>query len=77
MIKGDGQPDQAEDSTQSDYGIKPPRNSTKALVTKIMRNGRSVIVKDFSRCSAVIKFTIINPSGVAPASSLYVINPSK
>jgi RIO-like serine/threonine protein kinase len=35
--------------------IKPPRNGSKALVTKSMRNGREVAVKDFGRCSAVIK----------------------
>jgi predicted Ser/Thr protein kinase len=62
VVKRDEQPDQAGDSTQSDYGIKPPRNSTKALVTKIMRNGRAVIVKDFSRCSAVIRMLYGRPT---------------
>ena len=61
-VKSDGQPDQAGDGAQSGYGIKPPRNSTKALVTKSMRNGRAVVVKDFSRCSAVIRMLYGRPT---------------
>lgn len=35
--------------------IKPPRNRTKARVTKSVRNGCEVVLKDFSRCSQLIK----------------------
>ena len=61
-VKSDGPPDRAGDCAQSGYEIKPPRNLTKALVTKSMRNGRAVVVKDFSRCSAVIRMLYGRPS---------------
>lgn len=61
-VKSDGQQDQAGDGAQFGYEIKPPRNSTKALVTKSMRNGRAVVVKDFSRCSAVIRMLYGRPT---------------
>jgi len=38
----------------SGSGIKPPRNRTKACVTKSVRNGCEVVLKDFSRCSRLI-----------------------
>ena len=62
VVKSVGQPDQSGDCAQSGYEIKPPRNSTKALVTKSMRLGRAVVVKDFSRCSAVIKMLYGRPA---------------
>jgi hypothetical protein len=62
IVKSNGQPDQAGDCAQSGYGIKPPRNSTKALVTKSMRLGRAVVVKDFSRCSALIRMLYGRPA---------------
>ena len=61
-VTSDGQPDQAGGCAQSGYEIKPPRNSTKALVTKSMRNGRAVVVKDFSRCSALIRMLYGRPT---------------
>ena len=62
VVKSDGQPEQAGDCAQCAYEIKPPRNSTKALVTKSMRLGRAVVVKDFSRCRAVIKMLYGRPT---------------
>ena len=62
VVKSVGQPDQDGDCAQSAYEIKPPRNSTKALVTKSMRLGRAVVVKDFSRCSALIRMLYGRPT---------------
>jgi len=45
----------AEKPARREGEIKPPRNRSKALVTKSTRNGREVAVKDFTRCSAVLK----------------------
>ncbi len=50
-----GQPEPIGGRASTDSEIKPPRNWTKALVVKSMRNGRAVAVKDFSRCNALIK----------------------
>jgi predicted Ser/Thr protein kinase len=62
VVKSIGQPGQAGDCAQSGYEIKPPRNATKARVTKSMRLGRAVVVKDYSRCHAVIKMLYGRPA---------------
>ena len=61
-VARNGQQDQAGNCAQPCSEIKPPRNLTKALVTKSMRNGRAVIIKDFSRCSTLIKMLYGRPS---------------
>jgi RIO-like serine/threonine protein kinase len=61
-INGDGQSGPAEPRAQDAAGIKPPRNRTKALVRKDTRDGRAVVVKDFSRCSAVVRLLYGRPS---------------
>ncbi len=52
-IAGDSPP--IGNLVQSGCEIKPPRDSIKALITKGMRNGRSVVVKDCSQCRTLIK----------------------
>jgi len=61
-VSCDGQPEKTDEQAKPGCEIKPPRNRTKALVTKSMRNGRVVVVKDFSRCSALIKMVYGRPS---------------
>jgi hypothetical protein len=51
-INIDGESSPAGNPVQSGCEIKPPRNSIKALVTKGMRSGCTVVVKDCSHCSA-------------------------
>jgi hypothetical protein len=52
-IAGDSSP--AGNPVQSGCEIKPLRNRTKAFVTKGMRSGCTVVVKDCSHCSAWAK----------------------
>jgi predicted Ser/Thr protein kinase len=57
-----GQPEPEGGRASADGEIKPPRNWTKAVVAKSMRNGRVVAVKDFSCCNALIKILYGRPT---------------
>jgi tRNA A-37 threonylcarbamoyl transferase component Bud32 len=56
------QPRDNENLRQAGSEIKPPRNRTKATVTKAERNGRQVVIKDFSRCGRLIKVCYGRPT---------------
>jgi len=61
VADGTGSPP-ARGGRRSGFGIKPPRNRTKASVTADTRNGRPVVIKDFGRCSTLIKMLYGRPS---------------
>ncbi len=48
-------PGSAAGRSRTDCGIRPPRNRFKAGVTQGVRDGRTVIIKDCSRCHPLIK----------------------
>ncbi len=52
----------AETGVLPGSGIKPPRNRTKAYVTKSLRDGSTVVRKDFSRCSPLLQLLYGRPT---------------
>jgi tRNA A-37 threonylcarbamoyl transferase component Bud32 len=55
-------PRENENLRHSGSDIKPPRNRTKATVTKAERNGCEVVLKDIRRCSPLLKILYTRPT---------------
>jgi RIO-like serine/threonine protein kinase len=56
------QQEHSSDRAQAFSALHQPRNRTKALVIKGVRNGREVAIKDYSRCRALIRAAYGRPT---------------